>query len=151
MVKADKKPVPDNGWKGSIKKVYLYILYFLIIYALWIGLRMGEMLSRGEEVPTFLTAAHTHILCISFLLLFLLFDLRIKKRLENLEIHWGLGEIIIGAGLIGLILTTIGFTLAGLFQNMMDFGLLLSGIGEPLVLYSLLTYAIAAMIEEMYK
>ena len=143
--------IDSSGWKSSIKKVYLYILFFLMLYALWIGLRMSEMLSEGKEVPNFLKAAHVHTLGISFLLLFVLYDLRIKNRLENLEIHWGLGEMMIGIAVLGDIIATIGFTIAGLQPSMTGFGLMLSGIGEPLILYSLLSYLIAALIEEMYK
>ncbi|MFH1474052.1 MAG: hypothetical protein ABIE55_04155 [Candidatus Aenigmatarchaeota archaeon] len=141
----------NDGWKSSVRKVYLYTIYFIIVYALWIGFKMAEMLSAGEEIPSFLKVAHVHTLCISFLLLFLLYDLRIKDRVEKLNIKWGLGEIIIGIGLSGHFLTTGGFSLAGLNPSMTGSVMPFVGIGESLILYSVLSYAIAGALTEMYK
>ncbi|MFH0929300.1 MAG: hypothetical protein V1818_03020 [Candidatus Aenigmatarchaeota archaeon] len=140
-----------NGWKSSIRKVYLYTIYFMVVYALWIGLKMAEMLSSGEEIPSFLKVAHVHSLCISFLLLFLLYDLRIKNRVEKLNIRWGLGEITVGMGLLGHLLTTAGFSLAGLNPSMTGSVMPFVGIGESLILYSVLSYAIVGALTEMYE
>lgn len=71
--------------------------------------------------------------------------------MEKLNIKWGLGELILGVGVFGHLLNTVGFSIAGLHSSMIDFGKELFHIGEPILLFSLLAYILVAIIAEMYK
>ena len=144
--------IPTNfsfDWKDSAKRMYTYVIFFTIIYAFWIGFKMIDLLSAGKTIPSLMKSGHVHILGIAFLLLFLVYDLKAKSR-ENLIIPWALGEIILGVALLGHIVASIGYTLAGIYNDM-KLGLLLVHIGDIAIMYLLIAYVIIAIIVELYK
>jgi hypothetical protein len=139
----------SSDLKDSIKKIYVYVIFFTIIYALYIGFKMVELLSAGKTIPPLMKSGHVHILGVAFLLLFLIYDLKAKLK-ENLKIPWALGEITIGIALLGHIIAGIGYSLAGIYNNM-KLGLLLVHIGDIALMYLLISYILIAIIAELYK
>jgi hypothetical protein len=135
-------------WREILLKVYIYTLFLLMIYALFVGFKMSHMLSEGKEIGDFLKSTHVHILMDSFLMLFISYDLRLK-RLEKLKVSCG--EEIIGAGVLGVVLAAFGFSIAALIPAMAEKGIEIFGIGQTLLFFSFFFYVISAVIAEVYK
>lgn len=109
------------------------------------------MLSAGETVPEFLKAAHTHTLLISILLFLPVYDWRLKNLEYKIRIAARAGALVIFAGTMGLLISTIGFSAAGLYPSMTGTGLSLVGAGEAFMFLAFFAYIIIAIIEEAYK
>lgn len=147
-VSGEKSP-HEIAWREVALKAYIYIIFILIAYALFIGFKMSQMLSAREEIGSFLKSAHVHILTGSFLLLLIIYDLRLKRHVDNLAMK--AGEPIIGIGVAGLIMVAAGFSVAALVPAMLPLGLKILHIGLPLLFFSFFGYAIQALISEAYK
>lgn len=148
-VKSNDEKISGFGtWRENAIKAYIYTIFLLIIYALFVGFKMSDILSSGKEVSDLLKATHVHILTDAFLLLLVIYDLRLK-RAENLRVSYGEGMI--GIGVLGLILIAAGFSVAALIPAMIAKGLYIMHIGQPLLFFSFFGYVIAAIIAEVYK
>lgn len=147
-----KKQMPNSGglqgWRETAIKAYVYILFLLMVYALFAGFKMSHMLSEGREIGGFLKSAHVHILADSFLMLLIIYDLRLK-HLEKLNVSRG--EQIIGAGVLGVFLAAAGFSIAALIPEAVPKGIEIFGTGQTLLFFSLFFYILSAIIAEVYK
>jgi len=144
-----QKQSPDSGARREIAmKVCMYAIYFLMIYALLVGFKMSEILSAGKEIGDLLKATHVHVLTDSFLLLLVIYDVRLK-RAENLKVYKA--EELVGIGVLGLVLIAAGFSIAALIPAMVTKGLYIMHIGQPLFFFSFFGYVVSAIIAEVYK
>ncbi len=149
-----KEPAPEkirDMWSEKIMNICLYLLFFISIYAMFIGFKMGTMLSEGKEIPDFLKSAHTHTLLIAVLLFAPIFDWRLKNIENKDRIAGKWSAIMVLLSVIGLGITATGFSLAGLFPSMIRQGIGIFHIGESIMFLAFLAYTIIAIIEEMYK
>ncbi|MFH1249207.1 MAG: hypothetical protein V1660_03575 [archaeon] len=137
--------------EDRILKIYFYILLFMMVYSLFVGFKLQDMLRAKEDISSLLKAAHSHILCNSFLMLFLVYDSRIRLSKEKSMPFFRTLKSILGIGIIGHILTTIGFSIAGFVPSLTGNGMSIAGIGEPMMFFSLFLYIIISIIGEVYK
>lgn len=147
-IKWKKQRGDSKKYRKNVITAYTYIIFLLIIYALFIGFKMSDILSSGKEIGDILKATHVHILLESFLMLLVIYDLR-HKRAENTIISKS--EEIIGIGVLGLILIAAGFSIAALIPAMAAKGLYIMHIGQPLLFFSFFGYVISAIIAEVYE
>ena len=112
MQSADKN---NPVWKNVVLSAYSYIIFMLMVYALFVGFRMSDMLSSNDEIGSFLKSAHFHVLTDSFLMLLLIYDLKLK-RLEGVDVPRAVP--ILGLGVLGVILVAAGFSIAAFFPQM---------------------------------
>jgi len=127
--------------------VLRYIVYFLIIAALFIGMKMVHMIHSGEEIPEMMVTLHSHTLGISFLALLIWSDLRIREK-EIKMIAYS-GEISLGAVVVGLLLTVIGFSL--MLQSNYALGSPLSYTGESIIILGVFGFLVSSIISEVIK
>lgn len=142
------KPEKAAGWRAIAIRAYTYTLFFLIIYALFIGFKMSDMLLAKQEIGPMLKAAHVHTILESFLMLLIIYDLR-HKRAENIVVSRA--EEIIGLGVLGVTLVAAGFSIAALVPTMSAAGREIMHIGQPLLFFSLFFYIPSALIAEVSK
>lgn len=149
-----KKTAPvEKADKLSEKlvKISLYILFVVPIYSMFFGFKMSNLLGAGKEIPSLIMAAHVHSVLIAILLLFFVYDWRLKEIEYKLRIGRKCSAIMLAISVAGLVILTAGFSIAGLYPQAIAFGLNLAKTGEIIMFLAVLAYVLTAIVEEMYK
>jgi|GEM_PF-2053706 len=146
-------PVKKEVDKISEKlvKISLYTLFLTPVYAMLFGFKMSKMLSAGEEIPELIKAAHTHSLLIAVLLLFFIYDWRLRDLESKERFGRKPSAIMLALSVAGLVTLTAGFSIAGLYPQETALGLNLANSGEIIMFLAVLAYILITIIEEMYK